>query len=113
MWYTINSSEEWLSRLAIEYLGSASKWTEIYNMNKDIIGPNPDIIQPGMTIWIPVNGKQRPVSGPNSLPDASVATLPYQNAPGKIPVKAPMSMNKIMIGGGAALAALAFFMLKK
>jgi hypothetical protein len=42
-----------LSSIASKLLGDGSKWHDIYNANKGIIGPNPAIIKPGMKLVIP------------------------------------------------------------
>lgn len=50
--YTIVSGD-WLSKIAQRFYGNAAKWPLIYNANKDKLGPNPDLIYPGVTIKIP------------------------------------------------------------
>jgi nucleoid-associated protein YgaU len=42
-----------LSSIASKLLGDGSKWHDIYNANKGIIGPDPAIIKPGMKLVIP------------------------------------------------------------
>ncbi|MFU8773070.1 MAG: LysM peptidoglycan-binding domain-containing protein [Anaerolineales bacterium] len=44
-----------LSHIALKYYGSAikEKWMLIYEANKDTIGDNPNLIQPGMVLNIP------------------------------------------------------------
>lgn len=42
-----------LSVIAEHELGSQSRWKEIYELNKDLIGKNPDLIQPGMELKLP------------------------------------------------------------
>lgn len=42
-----------LSRIAKKLLGDASRWKEIYALNKDVIGKNPDLIKPGMKLKLP------------------------------------------------------------
>lgn len=49
--YTVKSGDT-LSGIAKTHLGSASKWQDIYNLNKDIIS-NPNLIYPGQKIKIP------------------------------------------------------------
>jgi LysM repeat protein len=39
--------------LAATHLGDATRWPEIYNLNKDVIGENPDLIHPGQTFTLP------------------------------------------------------------
>jgi hypothetical protein len=42
-----------LSSIASKLLGDGSKWHDIYNANKGVIGPDPAIIKPGMRLVIP------------------------------------------------------------
>ena len=53
--YTVKRGDN-LSAIAKNKLGSASKWKEIYNLNKDII-KNPNVIYPGQQIKIPKYAK--------------------------------------------------------
>ena len=41
-----------LSSIAAALLGSASRWTEIYNLNKALI-PNPNVITQGLILQLP------------------------------------------------------------
>lgn len=50
--YTVRRGES-LSIIAARQLGDGSRWREIYEMNRDIIGPNPDGVRDGMTITLP------------------------------------------------------------
>ena len=50
--HTVESGEN-LSAIAEQELGSQSRWKEIYELNKDVIGKNPDLIQPGMELKLP------------------------------------------------------------
>lgn len=50
--YTIRAGD-CLWNIAKDHLGSATKWTDIYKMNTDLIGANPDLIHPGTTIQLP------------------------------------------------------------
>jgi len=42
-----------LQDFAQAQLGDANRWKEIYQLNKDVIGDNPDLIHPGKTIKLP------------------------------------------------------------
>lgn len=46
-----------LSSIALKFLGAASRWTEIYEENRDVIGENAAVIEPGMelTVHLPVD----------------------------------------------------------
>ena len=46
-------SGDWLSKIAITYYGDMNKWKLIYDTNKGVIGPNPDLIKPGQQLVIP------------------------------------------------------------
>jgi nucleoid-associated protein YgaU len=50
--YTVDSGDN-LSAIAEQELGDANRWREIYDLNKDVIGDNPDLIQPGMELKLP------------------------------------------------------------
>ncbi len=50
--YTVDSGDN-LSAIAKQELGDANRWHEIYELNKDLIGKNPDLIQPGMELKLP------------------------------------------------------------
>jgi len=39
--------------IAKRELGDGSRWREIYEANRDVIGPDPNVIQVGMTLRIP------------------------------------------------------------
>ena len=50
--YTVKKGDS-LSKIAKELYGDASKWQQIYEANKDLIGGNPNLIQPGQELTIP------------------------------------------------------------
>lgn len=50
--YTVKRGES-LSVISSRQLGDGSRWNEVYRMNRDIIGPNPDGLREGMTIQLP------------------------------------------------------------
>lgn len=50
--YTVKSGD-CLSAIARQVYGDASKWTKIYEANKDVIGGNPHLIYPGQSYTIP------------------------------------------------------------
>lgn len=43
---------DWLSKIAQKYLGSADRWPEIWEWNRDAVGENPHLILPGTRIQI-------------------------------------------------------------
>ncbi|MNR86908.1 1,6-anhydro-N-acetylmuramyl-L-alanine amidase AmpD [compost metagenome] len=58
-----------LSKIAQAQLGSANRWREIYDLNKDVIGPNPNVIKPGMKLKMP--GKATPTPAPTPAPSTT------------------------------------------
>ena len=46
-----------LSRIANNAYGDTQKWTVIYNVNLDIIGPNPNVIEIGQSLSVPCLGE--------------------------------------------------------
>jgi nucleoid-associated protein YgaU len=46
-------SGESLSAIAKQHYGDAGKYMKIYEANKELIGEDPDLIQPGMELVIP------------------------------------------------------------
>ena len=50
--YTVVSGDS-LSKIAKNHYGDASKWHQIYDANKGIIGSNPDNIEVGQVFTLP------------------------------------------------------------
>lgn len=50
--YTVVSGDS-LSKIAKRHYGDASKWHQIYEANKGIIGANPDHIEVGQVLTLP------------------------------------------------------------
>jgi nucleoid-associated protein YgaU len=50
--YVVKRSDS-LYAIAQTQLGAGGRWREIYQMNRDVIGPSPDDLQPGMRIQLP------------------------------------------------------------
>ena len=53
--YTVNKGDT-LSKIAKEFYGSANRWHEIFDANRDQIS-NPDLIKPGQVLKIPTDAK--------------------------------------------------------
>lgn len=51
--YTVQLGDT-LSGIAQQAYGNANLWPKIYEANKQVIGPNPDIIHPGQVLFIPI-----------------------------------------------------------
>ena len=50
--YTVVSGDS-LSKIAKNHYGDASKWHQIYDANKAVIGSNPDLIEVGQILTLP------------------------------------------------------------
>lgn len=50
--YTVKRGDS-LSKIAKNELGKASRWNEIYQLNKSVIGSNPNLIYPGQVYTLP------------------------------------------------------------
>jgi nucleoid-associated protein YgaU len=50
--YVVKSGDS-LSKIAKEVLGDAKRWPEIHELNKDLIGENPNVIHPGQKLNLP------------------------------------------------------------
>lgn len=50
--YTVKPGDS-LSAIALSVYGDASKYQVIYDANKDVIGPDPNLIQPGQILTLP------------------------------------------------------------
>jgi len=50
--YTVRPGDS-LSKIAKSLLGDARKWRLLYEANKEVVGSNPDLIQPGQVLKIP------------------------------------------------------------
>jgi nucleoid-associated protein YgaU len=51
-YYVVKSGDS-LSKIAKDVYDNASLYKKIYEANKDVIGPNPDLIKPGQRLTIP------------------------------------------------------------
>lgn len=52
--YTVQKGDS-LSAIAKQHMGSANKWRELYDANREVIGDNPDKIFPGQELTIPAS----------------------------------------------------------
>lgn len=50
--YTVVSGD-WLYKISKRFYGTTARWREIYNLNRSIIGPDPDWIYPGQVFKLP------------------------------------------------------------
>ena len=80
------ASGDSLSRIAQRELGDANRWREIYDLNKEVIGNNPNLIFPGQKLQLP---GQQPAAAPARTPAA-----PAQPAAGPAQAE-PMAEGEI------------------
>ena len=50
--YVVKAGDS-LSKIAKDELGDGSRWPEIYDLNKDLIGDNPNLIKAGQKLKLP------------------------------------------------------------
>ena len=55
--YTVNKGDT-LSKIAREFYGSANRWHEIFDANRDQLS-DPDLIKPGQVLKIPADTQSR------------------------------------------------------
>jgi nucleoid-associated protein YgaU len=55
--YTVVPGDS-LSKIAKNLLGSANRWSELYEANRAVVGDNPNLIKPGQVLTIPENPKK-------------------------------------------------------
>ncbi|QAY63532.1 LysM peptidoglycan-binding domain-containing protein [Xylanimonas allomyrinae] len=60
--YTVKRNES-LWKIAERNLGHGAEWTQIRDLNRDVIGDNPSFIEPGMVLRIPQTADQPPGAG--------------------------------------------------
>lgn len=77
--YIIKSNDS-LSMIAKNLLGDVNKWVELYELNKDII-KNPDIIEPGMSLQLPVENKKEPQAPKETQPRPTEPTPATHESP--------------------------------
>lgn len=95
-----------LSGIAHDELDDATRWPELYQQNRDVIGPDPDLILPGQVIDLPTlpgqasattadHATTAPATAPHPTPGQPVAPAPPTTAdtgpaiPAPAPVPAP------------------------
>jgi nucleoid-associated protein YgaU len=64
---------DYLWKIAHEQLGDASRWPEIYALNRDVIGENPNLLQPGQKLRLPA-----PAAAPTAPPPLPGVPTPAQ-----------------------------------
>lgn len=79
--YTVQKGDS-LSAIAARTLGDANRWREIYDLNRDVVGGNPNLIYPGQVLKLPGGAKASAPSNSSSggrwpKPVAGPITSPY------------------------------------
>lgn len=54
-----------LSEIAAKYLGGASNWRRLYDLNRQVIGTDPNLIHPGMVLKMPADSTH-PTTDPST-----------------------------------------------
>lgn len=67
--YTVKSGDT-LSAIAGKVLGNPNRWSEIYALNRDLIGPNPGLIRVGMALKMPGAVAAQPAPATPAAPAA-------------------------------------------
>jgi nucleoid-associated protein YgaU len=99
--YVVKSGDN-LWNLAKHNMGDGSKWSEIYKLNHDVIGANPDLIRPGqeLTFNAPAPGGEAgsladaSVAAPAGVPTEAVAAAPQQLASAPMSSSAPAEFGQ-------------------
>ncbi len=88
-WYTVQPRDAQLGLrgIAARYLGGEMRWREIYELNTDVIGENPDIIYIGQKLELPTPGEElrsdrtsEPSNQRQGRPEAKRPHAPRQGA---------------------------------
>lgn len=83
--YTVGQGDS-LSAIAQRTLGDGNRWRDIYEINKDVIGPNPNLIHAGQVLGLPGGSKDPgPAPAPSPAPEPAQEPAPEPpRAPGKL-----------------------------
>ncbi|MBS2000459.1 MAG: LysM peptidoglycan-binding domain-containing protein [Cyanobacteria bacterium SZAS LIN-5] len=83
--------------------GDGSKWGEIYNLNKDIIGSNPSLIMPGQHLQLPGTGAESAgtlAQAPTAAASQQLASAPQMSS---APSGAPTGGDSLRMEGGTPI----------
>ncbi|MBU0554022.1 LysM peptidoglycan-binding domain-containing protein [Myxococcota bacterium] len=98
-----------LSDIAQRYFGTATRWREIYNANRQVIGRSPNQLKPGMRLTIPNEAKdEAPPAKDEATPAKDEATPAKDEAtpakdeatPAKDEAPPAKDENAVGLGGG-------------
>jgi murein DD-endopeptidase MepM/ murein hydrolase activator NlpD len=99
--YVVKSGD-WLAKIAKAKLGAADKWRAIYDLNKSVIGGNPNLIHPGQKFQMPGNSVAE--SGQSSAPVAKPKPKPpVSSASVVMPVTGRIG-DSLIIGSGGSMS---------
>ena len=99
--YVVKSGD-WLAKIAKAKLGAADKWRVIYDLNKSVIGKNPNLIYPGQKFQMPGNSVAE--SGQSSAPAPKPKPKPpASNASYVMPVQGRIG-DSLIIGSGGSMS---------
>lgn len=73
-------SGDTLSAIAARVLGSANRWPEIYDLNKGVIGSDPNMIRPGMVLQLPGSTSSATASASATASSSSTSTAAGSSA---------------------------------
>lgn len=93
--YTVKSGD-WLAKIARAKLGAADKWRAIYDLNKSVIGGNPNLIHPGQKFKMPGSSVAESGQKPKPAPKP-----PASNASYVAPVQGRVGDGLIVGSGGS------------
>lgn len=65
--YTVRPGDT-LSAIARATLGDGNRWREIYDLNRDVLGDNPNLIYPGSVLRLPGGASPAPQQPPAAAP---------------------------------------------
>ncbi len=83
--------------------GDGSKWGEIYNLNKDVIGSNPSLIMPGQHLQLPGTGAESAgtlAQAPTAAAGQQLASAPQMTG---APSGAPTGGDPLRMEGGTPI----------
>ncbi|MNX15878.1 LysM domain/BON superfamily protein [compost metagenome] len=79
--YTVKSGDT-LSAIAAKALGNPNRWSEIYALNRDLIGSNPGMIRAGMVLKMPASAVTQPAP---AQPGPTKPATPPATTPNPLP----------------------------
>lgn len=96
--YTVKSGD-WLAKIAEAELGAADKWRALYDLNKSVIGDNPNLIRPGMKLKLSGGSVAEPVqTTPKPAPKPPTSSASYV-----LPVSGRVG-DSLIIGSGGSMS---------